>query len=107
MVVAQGGASETLVACEAMRNGKCLELRYDGLSRIVEVHAVGRSKDGNLLMRAWQVRGGSVSNEPAGWKLFRLDDVRSVHLTDEKSNAPRLGFNRNDPAMKGGILCSL
>ena len=65
-------------ACEALRDGKCLELRYDGFVRVVEVHAVGRSKANRLLIRVWQVRGGSVSGEPAGWKLFALDEIRSV-----------------------------
>lgn len=37
-------------ACNAIAQSKCLQLSYDGFSRIVEV-----------LMRVWQVRGGSES----------------------------------------------
>jgi hypothetical protein len=88
------------VACEALRKGKCLELRYDGFSRIVEVHAVGTSKEGNNLMRVWQVRGGSVSNERSGWKLLRLDEAFGASVTDEKSEAPRHGYKRGDEAMR-------
>ena len=88
------------VASDALRQGKCLELRYDGFFRIVEVHAVGTSEQGNDLMRVWQVRGGSVSNERSGWKLFRLDEAFSAHLTDEKSEAPRRGYKRGDKAMR-------
>jgi hypothetical protein len=31
------------IACEALKANRCLELRYNGFSRIVEVHAVGIS----------------------------------------------------------------
>lgn len=87
------------VACEALAKGLRLELRYDGFSRVVEVHAVGTTKDGNALMRVWQVRGGSNSGERQGWKLMRLDEAFSAHLTDEKSEAPRRGYARGDKVM--------
>lgn len=83
-------------ACDALNRGLCLELRYDGFSRVVEVHAVGTTKDGNDIMRVWQVRGGSNSGERQGWKLMRLDEALSAHVIDEKSKAPRTGYNRSD-----------
>ncbi len=76
-------------ACEALKSGSCLEVRYDGFTRVVEVHAVGTSTAGNPVMRVWQVRGGSVSNEPVGWKLLRLDEARDLGILKEKSEAPR------------------
>ena len=88
------------VASDALRQGKCLELRYDGFSRIVEVHAVGTSEEGNDLMRVWQVRGGSVSNERTGWKLLRLDEAFGASVTNEESKAPRSGYKRGDKAMR-------
>lgn len=95
------------IPCTAMQTGKCLELRYDGYSRIVEVHAVGRTKEGHWLMRVWQVRGGSVHNEPIGWKSMRLDEAGIAHLTTEDSPAPRNGYRRGDKAMIGGIKCQV
>jgi hypothetical protein len=88
------------IACKALRDGKRLELRYDGFSRVVEVHVVGTDTAGNQAMRVWQVRGGSNSNEPVGWKLFRLDEAFSAFVTDEKSEAPRVGYKRGDKAMR-------
>lgn len=35
-------------AVSAIESGLCLELSYDGFSRLVEVHAVGTSKTGQL-----------------------------------------------------------
>jgi hypothetical protein len=35
------------VACRALTAKRCLEIRYDGYSRIVEVHACGLAKEGH------------------------------------------------------------
>lgn len=94
------------VACDALQSGQVLELRYDGFSRSVEVHAVGVTKEGNGIMRVWQVSGGSASNEPVGWKLLRLDEASGAVVTDQKSLAPRSGYKRGDPAMTQ-ITCQL
>jgi hypothetical protein len=94
------------IACEALRQQRCLDIRYDGFSRVVEVHAVGVSSAGHDIMRVWQVRGGSVSNERIGWKLLRLDEVLSVNILSEKSFAPRQDYRRGDRAMQR-IICEV
>lgn len=86
-------------ACDALGKGLRLELRYDGFSRIVEVHAVGTTSDGNGIMSVWQVRGGSESGERQGWKNMRLDETFSAHVIDEKSEAPRHGYKRGNKAI--------
>jgi hypothetical protein len=93
-------------ACAALSAAKCLELQYNGFARVVEVHAVGYSTAGNPVMRAWQVRGGSSSQEPVGWKLMRLDEARSAALTNEPSQAPRPGYKPGDKGMSR-IVCEL
>ncbi len=93
-------------ACEALQKRVCLDLRYEGFTRTVEIHAVGTSNSGNTVMRVWQVRGGNVHNEPVGWKLMRLDEIASAALTNEKSQAPRPGYKRGDKGMQR-IICEL
>jgi hypothetical protein len=83
----------------ALHAGVCLRLQYDGFDRVVEVHAVGISTAGNPCMRVWQVRGGSVSSEPVGWKMMTLDKAFTMHLTEEVSHAPRQGYAQNDRHM--------
>lgn len=93
-------------ACRALRERRVLELRYDGYSRCVEVHAVGYSQVGVAMMRAWQVRGGSASGEKVGWKLMRLSEALGAILSDEASQAPRKGHKRGDPGL-ARIVCEL
>jgi hypothetical protein len=97
---------QTGMACDALANGCLLEVRYDGYTRHVEVHACGITFEGNAVMRVWQVRGGSVSNEPVGWKLLRLDEALALAILDEKSAAPRFGYKRGDPVM-ARIVCQI
>lgn len=87
------------LAIASLQSGVRLELRYDGFSRVVEVHAVGISKANNPCMRVYQIRGGSVSNEPIGWKMMTLDKAFSMHLTEEVSQSPRQGYAKNDRGM--------
>lgn len=87
------------VACDALRAGKRLGITYDGFTRVVEVHAVGTSKKGDPIMRAYQVRGGSNSGNPERWRLFSLDKAWHYTIVDERSEAPRRGYNSNDPAI--------
>lgn len=87
------------IALEAMQLGVCLELQYDGFSRLVEVHAVGLSPKDNICMRVYQVGGGSVSGEPIGWKMMTIDKAFTMHLSDTPSAAPRDGYRPGDRGM--------
>lgn len=96
----------TSTPCQALAAGKLLEVLYDGYMRAVEVHAVGETKEGNAIMRVWQVRGGSNSGERQGWKLLRLDEAHGGQMLEERSQAPRHGYRRNDAAM-ASIACQV
>jgi hypothetical protein len=94
------------IACRALEMGKCLELGYDGFTRVVEVHAVGAKKGGTEAMRVWQVRGGSGSDEPTGFRLLNLDEPLEARMIEEKSRAPRFGYKQRDKALTV-IYCRL
>ena len=87
------------VIIDAIARRRCIVLRYDGFDRVVEPHAYGLTKEGNRVVRVWQVRGGSVSNEQSGWKLLRTDEVRTAHSSLERAEAPRPGYKRGDAVM--------
>lgn len=95
-----------VTACEALHQGKRLVLQYDGFTRIVEVHAVGVTRDGLYIMRVWQVGGSSSSGHQSGWKILRLSRVLQVMISKESSDAPRSGYRRNDKILDT-ICCQI
>lgn len=84
-----------------------LSIHYEPGLRLIEPHVLGRGKDGQLLVRAFQVSGASASGEPINWKLFRLDRMGSVNDGGESFSGPRPLYNPKDSAMKGGIIVCL
>lgn len=88
------------MACEAIASTRCLELQYDGFTRVVEVHCVGTTTAGNSAMRVYQIRGGSVSGEPVGWKMLTFDKTFSTRILEEESAAPRAGYKQGDRGMQ-------
>lgn len=82
----------------ALQTGTLLHLTYDGFSRDVEVHAIGTTKQDNLAIRVYQVRGDSAT-ENVGWKLLKLDECHGASITHEQSLAPREGYAMNDRGM--------
>lgn len=85
---------------EAIKNHDVIYIYYVGDDtvnrgfRTIEPYALGRSKAGNLVLRAWQQAGASDSEdyEPKeqpnarqfGWRLFRLDGITSFLNTMKK-----------------------
>lgn len=83
---------------QSIFENRVLELRYHGYFRIVEPHAYGRDKDGDEIVRCFQTSGGSESGEKAGWKLLKVREVFSLHLTKDRF-VTRYEYRRNDKAM--------
>jgi hypothetical protein len=93
-------------ACEALNAKQRIEFKYSGRDRVVEVHAAGYTRDESPIMLVWQVRGGSTGGDSSGWKLLRLDEIGSSKMLDEKSEAPRPGYRKGDPAI-AKIVCEI
>ena len=84
-----------------------LRVRYDPGERTIEPHALGLSKDRNLLLRAYQTEGASASGEHVNWKLFRVDQLSIVDSDLGAFEGPRPGYRQGDKAMRGGIIREL
>jgi predicted DNA-binding transcriptional regulator YafY len=73
-------------------------------SRLIEPYALGVDSNGNTLLRAWLISGISRSGriDPKlvpGWRLFRLDRIRSINPTLQKFLVARKGYNPDDKNM--------
>ena len=107
---------ETVLDC--VRNKKTCIIYYDGDEpggkglRQIEPVAIGYSKAGNLVVRAWEDSGSShrgyLKTRPMpGWRFFRLDKILSMKPTGEIFNQIRPNFNPNgDKSMNRVILVS-
>ena len=93
-----------MAACTALEQAKCLEVRYETVTRVVEVHRVGISPQGAHILSGWQLRG--AANERPGWKLLNLDEAIELIVTDIPSRAPRPDDRRGAKQFIG-IICQL
>lgn len=84
-----------ITACEAIRRHKRLEIRQDGKTDVVEVHAVGCDKDGHEIALVWEVRE-RLGEGDDHWALIDLESVNTADILEEKSEAPRPGYVRAD-----------
>ena len=71
------------VICSAIQSRKMIQFNYEDSTRVAEPYCYGESKMGNEVLRAFQVKGGSKSGNPVGWKLFNASKMKNVGFTDE------------------------
>jgi hypothetical protein len=87
-------------ALTALLTGVVLDVRYDGLDRLVEVHAIGMSTKAKPVMRVWLLEAGQSHDQSGSqWRLMSLAKVESCRMIDVKSQAPREGYKRGDLGM--------
>lgn len=89
---------------KATNSNKVVEIVYRPGRRRIQPHVLGLSKDRNCLLRAYQIEGASESGEHINWKLFRVDKIEAIEITDETFDADHPDYNPDDRVMKGGII---
>jgi hypothetical protein len=94
------------VISNAIRELRTLRLVYEWGERLVEPHAYGVGSENQELLRAYQVGGASQSGDAIGWKLFRVDEIRSLAVAGTFPG-PRHGYRRDDAAMTKAIYAQL
>jgi len=92
--------------CEAIENRLMLRLSYNGGQRLIEPHCYGEGNKGHDLLRVFQVDGFSVRGGIPDWRLFIVNKVSDLTLTNIEFDGPRDGYNPDDPAM-AEVYCAL
>ena len=68
----------------ALREHRILLFDYHGHARRVEPHALGRVKDDQRALLAWQAAGSSRSAPPPGWRTFLLTEIENLRTAPEQ-----------------------
>jgi hypothetical protein len=86
--------------CSAIELNKVIKFYYNGGIRLVEPFCCGIHKTtGSKVLRGYQIGGYSESGEIEGWKLFLIDDMSALIITDNIFNISRPNYNPIDKAM--------
>lgn len=64
-----------------IRENIVIEVQYNEKIRIIEPHAVGESKTGSVLIRAYQRKSEDAAE---GWRLFDIEKIQSILILEEK-----------------------
>lgn len=78
---------------EAIAAHRLLQLDYKGCTRVVEPHIYGIDTQGHEALSAYQVAGGSLSGEYAGWKTFDIAHVAGIKVLKSHFPEPRREYN--------------
>ncbi len=96
---------------DLITNRRRVAIYYNGLEeeggpgwRTIEPVAIGEGNSSNnfklngIYVRAWLVKGKSMSNDKGktpkpGWRLFKLSRIGNTAMTNQTFNEPQPGFN--------------
>jgi len=85
---------------EAIEKMKLLEFNYQGFYRVVEPHTFGMFNNGNELLIAYQIDGGSKSRKPPFWSSFQLTEIEDLSISQESFSEPIDGYKKGDKRFK-------
>jgi len=85
--------------CDAIARRKVIRFFYGGGFRVAEPFCYGIGTSGNELLRVFQIDGHSRSGVSHDWKLFDVDKITAISITEQIFSGSRPGYNPTDPEM--------
>lgn len=93
----KSAAHEILVS--AIREKQVLRFTYNGHARVVEPQAYGLSATGEVVLHAFQTKGGSASKPPPGWRTFNVGLIENLAATEARFSRARPGYVPGEPGL--------
>ncbi|HEX9619279.1 MAG TPA: hypothetical protein VF989_04025 [Polyangiaceae bacterium] len=87
------------IICDAIRSRRVLEFDYHGLHRVVVPYCHGVSARGTEVLRAIQIAGPSASGGFGFGKLWIVDEMSRLRLTETPFSPDDPNYNPDDSAM--------
>lgn len=69
------------------------------MSRIVEPHVYGETKDGDEKLRAYQVGGQSETRNIPCWGLYRIQEMENLIVLPDSFTGTEPDYSRGDKAL--------
>jgi hypothetical protein len=89
--------------CQAIGGRLVIEFDYHGDPRVVEPYACGIGKKSSYQLRGFQAGGRSTSNPKLGWRMFLLEEMKELKITETEFSGwegDRRLYNPNDTAFR-------
>ncbi|NLD48279.1 MAG: WYL domain-containing protein [Clostridiaceae bacterium] len=94
------------IICNAIKNRFVIQFNYEGHQRLIEPFTLGYHKDtGNLVLSGYRVGGYTKSHSEPPWRLFKVNQMSGIGITDQKAATFRDDYNPNDSRMSQ-IICT-
>lgn len=81
---------------QAIAAHRLVQLDYNGSTRVVEPYIYGVDSHGHEILSAYQVTGGSLSGEHAGWKTFEVAKSGDIQMLGSRFGKARREYNPAD-----------
>ncbi len=85
---------------EAIVWRKVIIFKYKGEKRIAEPFKIGILRRNNrIYLEAWQLAGYSKSGKLPPWRLYRIERIKALEVTDIEAASYRPGYKPTDLRM--------
>ncbi|WP_229971238.1 hypothetical protein [Pontibacter harenae] len=76
-----------------------IQFSYSGETFVVEPHLLGKNKNNQDCLCAWQIETAGAESATNQWKCFLLNDMQNLVLLEQRFCKKRPGYDPYDNSM--------